>query len=377
MKVAIIHYWLVNNRGGEKVLEAICEIFPDADIFTHVYHKEAFTNSNIASHNVTETFIAKLPFAKKAYQSYLPLMPLALEGLDLSDYDLIISSESGPAKGIIPPPGIPHVCYCHSPMRYAWDMYHDYKKNAGRIKRLVMPLLLHYLRRWDQLNSTQVTHFISNSSFVAKRIKSYYGREAIVIHPPVSCDEFRISNSVGDYYLFLGQLVDYKKADLAVEAFNQSGKKLIVVGEGEQCNFLKKIAKPNIEIRGRLPFNEMKILAAQCKALIFPGIEDFGIVPLEVMSAGRPVIAFNKGGATETVIDGFTGVLFNQQSPECLNDAVSQYEDSIDRFDSEKIRRHAQSFNKSNFKANFTRYIKNTLNENYLPLAPDCNQRSF
>ena len=161
MKVAIIHYWLVNNRGGEKVLEAICEIFPDADIFTHVYHKEAFTNSNIASHNVTETFIAKLPFAKKAYQSYLPLMPLALEGLDLSDYDLIISSESGPAKGIIPPPGIPHVCYCHSPMRYAWDMYHDYKKNAGRIKRLVMPLLLHYLRRWDQLSSTQHKLLIS------------------------------------------------------------------------------------------------------------------------------------------------------------------------------------------------------------------------
>ena len=357
MKVAIIHYWLVNNRGGEKVLEAICELFPDADIFTHVYNKEVFTESNIASHNINETFISKLPFAKKAYQNYLPLMPLALEELDLTGYDLIISSESGPAKGVIPPPGVPHVCYCHSPMRYAWDMYHDYKKNAGYLKRLLMPILMHYLRRWDQLSSTQVTHFISNSNFVAKRIESYYQRQATVINPPVSCDSFSVSSTTGDYYLFLGQLVKYKRADLAVEAFNQSGKKLIIIGEGEQLPYLQKIAKSNIELRGKQPFSEIKLLIENCKALIFPGIEDFGIVPLEAMAAGRPVIAFSKGGATETVVDGLTGILFKEQNVQSLNDAVCVYEQRKASFNPEVIRLHALKFDKTQFKIAFGQYI--------------------
>lgn len=225
MKVAIIHYWLVNNRGGEKVLEALCELFPNADIFTHVYIEEKFRSSLISKHNIKTTFISKLPFSKKLYQTYLPLMPLALEEIDLSDYDLIISSESGPAKGVIVPPGVKHICYCHSPMRYVWDMYHTYKGQTGAIKRLVMPVLMHYLRRWDQLTSIQVTEFIANSSFVAERIQSFYGKNSTVIHPPVNVDDFNISHISEDFYLMIGQLVSYKKVDLAVRAFNLSGKK--------------------------------------------------------------------------------------------------------------------------------------------------------
>jgi len=221
MKVAIVHYWLLNCRGGEKVVEALCELYPEADIYTHVYDADAFKDSIISHHRITESFISKLPFAKKMYQNYLPLMPLALEQFDLSDYDLVISSESGPAKGVIPAPGQPHICYCHSPMRYAWDMYHEYRNRCGWLKRFLMIPLLHYIRRWDQLSSMSVSHFVANSSFVAGRITSFYHRDADVIHPPVDFDEFQLSGKEPeDYYLLLGQLVPYKKADIAVKAFN-------------------------------------------------------------------------------------------------------------------------------------------------------------
>lgn len=358
MRVAIIHYWLVALRGGEKVLESICELYPDAEIFTHVYDPEPFEKSVISKHKIHKTFISKLPFAKKYYQSYLPLMPLALEELNLTGFDLVISSESGPAKGVIPPIGVPHICYCHSPMRYAWDMYHIYKSKARVLKRLFMPFLMHYLRRWDQLNSTQVTHFIANSQFVASRIKSYYGRSAEVIYPPVSFEEFELSSEVEDYYLLLGQLVDYKKADIAIEAFNQSGKRLIVVGEGGQRGELEKSADSNIEFKGRLPFSEMKRLLSRCKALIFPGVEDFGIVPLEVMASGRPVIAYAKGGALETVLDRKTGVLFHAQTSASLNEAINEFERSGVELEPYQIRGHAESFREDRFKYEFNKFIE-------------------
>ncbi len=363
MKVAIIHYWLINCRGGEKVLEALCELYPQADIYTHVYDESAFKNSIISKHKVTTTFISKLPMAIKAYQSYLPLMPLALEELDLNGYGLVISSESGPAKGVIPPPGIPHICYCHSPMRYAWDMYNEYKNRAGWLKRKIMPPLMHYLRRWDQQNSTQVTHFVANSSFVAKRINSYYRREASVIHPPVSFDEFNISETQGDYYLLLGQLVSYKRADIAVKAFNKSGKKLIVVGEGEQFNELKEIAKPNVQLLGRQPFNEIKRLLSECQALVFPGVEDFGIVPLEVMASGRPVIAYKKGGALETVAEGISGMFFNEQSEQSLQVAINEFENNKHNFKPEVIRAYVKKFDQIRFKQEFKELADRILSE--------------
>lgn len=363
MKVAIVHYWLINNRGGEKVLEALCELYPDADIYTHYYEAENFIGTVIAEHKITQTFISKLPFAKRFYQSYLPFMPLALEEIDLTGYDLIISSESGPAKGIIPPPGVAHICYCHSPMRYAWDMYHEYKSRANFLKRYLMPLLMHYLRRWDQMSAMQVSHFVANSHFVAKRIKTYYGRTSEVIYPPVSFDEFSLASNVGDFYLLLGQLVSYKKADLAVKAFSASGRRLIVVGEGEQLRELQDLASSNIEIRGRLPFCEIKSLLASCRALIFPGVEDFGIVPLEAMASGRPVIAFNKGGALETIVDGKTGVFFNQQTVDSLNGAVELFEEKFVDFDSHFIRAHAEKFNKDRFKRQFERFANSAIRD--------------
>ncbi|MFP8967016.1 glycosyltransferase family 4 protein [Pokkaliibacter sp. CJK22405] len=357
MKVAIIHYWLINLRGGEKVLESLCETFPQADIYTHVYNPDAFSQSIISKHKVTTTFINKLPRAQKAYQSYLPLMPMALEELDLNGYDLIISCESGPAKGIIPPPGVPHICYCHSPMRYAWDMYPQYKAKAGRLKRWLMPPLMHYLRRWDQQTSTQVSHFVANSHFIASRIQTYYRRDAEVIHPPVSFEEFELAESHQGYYLLLGQLVRYKRADIAVEAFNKTGKRLIVVGEGEQFDELKAIAGPSVELRGRLPFSEIKSLLAGCKALVFPGVEDFGIVPLEAMACGKPVIAYGKGGALETVQHGVTGLLFDEQNEQSLNNAINQFETDYAQFDCHTIRQHASGFGKDVFKRRFSTFV--------------------
>ena len=363
MKIAIIHYWLVNNRGGEKVLEALCELYPQADIYTHVYNEEAFASSVISTHTVKTTFISKLPRAIKSYQSYLPLMPMALEELDLNGYDLVISSESGPAKGVIPPPGVPHICYCHSPMRYAWDMYHAYKGKAGWLKRKLMPPLMHYLRRWDQANSQQVSYFVANSAFVAKRIWSYYRRDATVIHPPVSFDDFEVADKKDTYYLLLGQLVGYKKADLAVHAFNESGKQLIVVGEGEQYAELTKLAKDNVKILGRQSFDDIKCMLAQAQALIFPGVEDFGIVPLEAMASGTPVIAFKQGGATETVVDGVSGLFFNEQTVKSLNAAVYDFERNSSIFDAETIRNYVKKFDKQRFKDEFKQFADNVLNE--------------
>lgn len=361
--MAIIHYWLINLRGGEKVIEALCELYPNADIFTHVYEPHSFQNSIISQHTIYQSFISKLPNAKKWYQSYLPLMPIALEQFDLSDYDLVISSESGPAKGVIPAPGKPHICYCHSPMRYAWDMYHNYKNRAGWMKRKLMVPLLHYIRRWDQLSAMSVSHFIANSHFVAGRIHSFYHRNADVIHPPVDFEAFDISDKpVGDFYLLLGQLVSYKKADLAIKAFNKSGRKLKVVGEGEQFEYLKKIACSNVELLGRQSFSNIKLLLADCRALIFPGVEDFGIVPLEAMASGRPVIAFRKGGALETVKEELSGLFFDEQTVESLNMKVDEFEDTIEQFDKKAIREYASAFSKDNFKQRFNDYVAQIIN---------------
>lgn len=364
LKVAIIHYWLINNRGGEKVLEALCELYPEADIYTHVYDPSKFKNSVISQHTIYQSFISRLPRAKKWYQNYLPLMPLALEQFDLSDYDLVISSESGPAKGVIPAPGSPHICYCHSPMRYAWDMYHDYKSRCGWFKRLLMLPLLHYIRRWDQLSSMSVSHFIANSHFVAGRIKSFYNRNASVINPPVTFNDFSIcTDPSNDYYLFLGHLVPYKKADLVVNAFNLSGRKLKIVGEGPQFSMLSKLANDNIEILGRQPFDVIKELLANCRALIFPGVEDFGIVPLEAMSCGRPVIAYRAGGALETVKEGLTGVFFDVQSEQSLNQTIDVFEKNSADFDPTEIRKWSENFSKEQFKQKFAAYVSHVMSE--------------
>lgn len=236
MKVAIVHYWLVGMRGGEKVIEALCEMFPQADVFTHVYDAKA-VSAVIKAHRIQTTFIGRLPRAVRNYQSYLPLMPLALEQLDLRGYDLIISSEAGPAKGIIPPAGALHLCYCHSPMRYIWNMFHDYRDRSGFVTRMIMPPVSHYLRMWDAMTAMRVHQFAANSENVARRLNTYYHREATVIYPPVNVDDFSAvpSGQLEDYFLFVGELVAYKRPDLAIEAFNLLRKNFLSLSAAAKC----------------------------------------------------------------------------------------------------------------------------------------------
>lgn len=357
-KVAIIHYWLMSWRGGEKVVEALVKLFPEADIYTHVYDRASIAASPLAGKSIRTTFIHRLPFAKKLYQKYLPLMPMALEQLDLSGYDLVISSESGPAKGVIVPPGTAHVCYCHTPMRYVWDMYHDYLATAGWLTRVMMRPLIHYLRLWDRLSADRVDHFVANSHFVAERIQKFYRRDATVIHPPIELEEFALSSTHDGFYLMVGALVRYKKADLAVRAFNRSGLPLVVIGDGELYDELKSIAAPNVTILGRQSRAVILDHYRRSKALLFPGIEDFGIVPLEAMATGKPVIAFAKGGALETVVDRVTGLHFHEQSEAALLAAVAALENGDVTFDPAAIRAHAASFDIAHFNARLLQLIR-------------------
>jgi glycosyltransferase involved in cell wall biosynthesis len=359
MKIAIIHYWLVGMRGGEKVLESLCECFPQADIYTHVIDKAAISDT-INQHEIYTTFIQKLPQAKRRYQKYLPLMPLALEQLDLRKYDLVISSESGPAKGIITSPSTLHICYCHTPMRYVWDMYQDYFENAGGITRLLMPLFIHYIRLWDYASAARVDRFIANSDHVAKRIQKHYRRNSTVIYPPVDTSAFTQFTTHEDFYLIVGQLVGYKRTDIAVEAFNRMGKPLIIIGDGEQFNRIRTLAQPNINVMGRQPFSVIRDHYSRCKALIFPGEEDFGIVPVEAMASGRPVIAYRKGGVLETILEGITGLFFEQQTPEALIHIIEYYEAIQQHFIPERIIQHAQTFDKKIFKVKIKQFIEET-----------------
>lgn len=348
MRVAIIHYWLVGMRGGEKVVEALCDLYPQADIFTHVY-EPSMVSEKIRSHKVFTTFINALPRASKMYKTYLPLMPIALEQLDLRGYDLIVSSESGPAKGIVPPADALHVCYCHTPMRYVWNMYHDYRNGAGRLTRALMPPLAHYLRVWDVTSASRVDSFIANSDTVAKRIKRYYGSKSVVIFPPVDTEAFSIAqeSELEDYYLMAGELVSYKRPDLAVRAFNEMKLKLVVIGGGEMLEELRRIAGPTIKIMGAQPFRVLQQHYARCRALIFPGEEDFGMVPVEAMASGRPVIAFGRGGAIETVVEGLSGTFFYEQTVEAIKVAVTHLANKS--IDSAKIAKHARQFGRTQF----------------------------
>ncbi|MGI3170928.1 glycosyltransferase [Pseudooceanicola sp. C21-150M6] len=329
-RVAIIHYWLVGMRGGEKVIEALCRMFPQADIFTHVADPERLS-ATLTKHRIIETRIGRLPLAKKMYQKYLPLMPRALEEIDLTGYDLVISSESGPAKGVIAPPDAPHLCYCHSPMRYLWDQYHVYRNGAGRLTRMMMPTLAHSLRQWDVTSAARVDGFAANSRFVAQRIEKYWRRDADVVHPPVAVEDFSAipASERGDFYLWAGELAPYKRPDLAVDAFTRLKLPLVVIGgPDDTVEKLKARAGDNVTFLGKVPFDVLKSHMARCKALIFPGEEDFGIVPVEVMASGRPVVAYGRGGILDTVVDGETGVFFDTQTVDSLVDAVERIEAS-------------------------------------------------
>jgi glycosyltransferase involved in cell wall biosynthesis len=360
MKTAIIHYWLVNMRGGEKMLEALLEMFPQADIFTHVYNPKA-VSPLIGEKRIFTSRINRLPFAKKLYQLYMPLMPDALLDFNLQDYDLVISSESGPAKGVVPNPNAYHICYCHSPMRYLWDMYHEYFRKTNPFVRLFMKRLIPGLRLKDAVSANLVDRFIANSGYVAKRIRRCYNREATVVHPPVNVEKFlSVERKPADYYLFFGQLAGYKRADIAIEACVKSGRKLIVAGAGADKKIRAKFKKTGlVTFKGRVSDEEICELYAGARALLFPGIEDFGIIPVEAACAGCPVIAYRDGGALDTVKEGITGLFFDEQTPQSLIAAMDHFEQIEVTFKNRQLfYDHVQQFSKAAFIERIRRIIE-------------------
>lgn len=355
-KVAIVHYWLVTMRGGERVIERLLHLFPEADIFTHVYD-EARVSRLIAGRKVTTSFIQRLPGATKHYQKYLPLMPMALEQMDLRGYDLVISSESGPAKGVITDPDAMHLCYVHSPMRYLWDHYHQYRDATGPFNRALMPFLFHRLRTWDVASAARVDRYVANSRFIQRRIGRAWDKPSTVVHPPVDTSLFAPSAHIDTNYLWVGQLVPYKRPDLAVKAFNQLGLPLTVVGDGPMAGALRRMAGPTVTIIPRLDFAALRAQYARCRGFVFTAEEDFGIVPVEVMASGRPVIAFGKGGALDSIVDQQTGLFFKEQTVESLIDAIARFEAWLPDFDPEVAVLQASRFSPAAFDAGILRSL--------------------
>jgi glycosyltransferase involved in cell wall biosynthesis len=328
MNVAIVHDWLTGMRGGERVLEIFCRLFPRADIFT-LFHFPGSVSSLIESFPITTSYLQHCPFIRKHYRKFLPLFPSAIESFSLEGYDLIISTSHAVAKGAIPSNRAVSICYCHTPMRYVWDLYDVYFGNGNEpvLTRFIMPWIRDYLRWWDKDSSRRVDHFIANSRFVAQRIQALYERQSIVINPPVDT-QFFIPNyqPPDDFYLMVTALAPYKMIDLAIDAFARLDKRLVIIGWGPQQEALARNLSPNIEMLGHRPDEVVRDYYQRCRALIFPGVEDFGITPLEAQACGRPVIAFAKGGVLESVIEGVSGHFFHAQTPEDLMSAILEFE---------------------------------------------------
>jgi len=347
-------------RGGEKVLENICRAYPNADIFTHVYNKNNISKI-ITSHNIRTTFINKLPFSRYLYKYYLLLMPYALKKLDLKKYDLIISCESGPSKGIIKNKNSYHVCYCHTPMRYLYDMRNEYLKKYNFLSKKIINSFFNYLKKWDYMTSQKIDLIISNSEFVSSRIKKYWNRNSIIINPTINLDEFSISKSKKSYYIVLSELVSYKRIDIAIEAFNKNKKELYIVGSGSLLNKFKRISKKNIRFLDNVSDMQKTSYLSNAQALIFPGIEDFGITPLESLASGTPVIAFKDGGVLDYLKENENAIFFNKQTSNSLNRALVKFEENKDKFSPDSLRRTILEFSDQSF----INKLKKIINKNF------------
>jgi len=366
MKVAVIHEWLVDYSGSERVVEQILKIFPDADLFAQVEFLPPDLQFFIQNKSVKTSFIQKLPLAKKKYRAYLPLMPLAVEQFDLSGYDLVISSAHAVSKGVLTGPDQLHISYVHSPMRYAWDLQHQYLRESGLDKGpkgWLAKWLLHKMRLWDVRTAHGVDAFTANSRFIARRIRKVYGREATVIYPPVDISAFTLREDKEDFYLTASRMVPYKKIDLIVEAFSQMPEKeLVVIGDGPDFQKVKAKAGGNVTLLGYQPFEELRDHMQRAKAFVFAAEEDFGIIPVEAQACGTPVIAYGKGGAVETVRgpehENPTGLFFPEQTVESLMDAVCRFERESERFKPADCRRNAVRFSPERFREEFFSFVE-------------------
>ena len=366
LRVAIVHYWFVGRAGGERVVEALAELFPQADLFALVANPKTLAPI-LQNRKLQTSFLQRVPGARKFHRHFLFLQAIALEQFDLSGYDLVISSESGPAKGVITSSKTCHICYCHSPMRYIWDMYPQYRRRMNPLVGAVFSIAAHYMRLWDYASAGRVDYFAANSNFVASRIRKYYGRESRVIYPPVETTAGITSTVPGDYYLAVGRLVDYKRFDLAVSACTELGRRLRVIGDGPQYKLLKKIAGPTVEFLGKVCDSELRLNFAGCRALLLPGEEDFGIVPVEAQSFGRPVIAYASGGVLETVrgvlpgqsaVKSPTGVFFTEQSTSKVVEAIHDFESREQEFSPQAIHKHSLQFDSTIFKSKMAEFIR-------------------
>jgi glycosyltransferase involved in cell wall biosynthesis len=363
MRVALVHDWLTGMRGGERCLEVFCELFPDADLFT-LLHVPGSVSAIIEGMGIKTSFIQTLPFSKRGYRKYLPLFPLAIERFDLKGYDLILSCSHCVAKGVIPSPEAIHVSYVLTPMRYAWDMYGAYfGKNASRM----IPFFVHYLRMWDVTSSQRVDHYLCISKHVASRVQKFYRREAEIIYPPVNVDRFRVCNEPENFFLIVSSFAPYKRIDLAIETFNRLGYRLKIVGSGPEEKRLRGMARSNVEFLGWQPDEAVAELYSKCRALIFPGEEDFGIVPLEAMASGKPVIAYRRGGVLETVVpygegretegEVSTGLFFQEQRVDSMMQALKQFDKIEHYFNPLAIRNHTLQWGREIFKDKIRRYL--------------------
>ena len=348
MRAAIVHYWLLNMRGGEKVLEALCRLLPNADIFTLFYDSES-VSPEINRHRVHASFLQPL---RRWHRSMLPLMPMALESFDLREYDLVVSSESGPAKGVIVHSGSRHVCYCHTPMRYLWDLYPAYRDEwtRSRWKRAAMAPVANYLRLWDFASAARVDQFVANGENVRRRVWKTYRRESEVVHPPVAVETF-FSLPSEDYYLIVSELVPYKRIDSAVRVFARNGRRLRIVGDGPEFRSLKRAATPNIEFCGRVSDDQLRDLYARCRAFVMAGEEDFGIAAVEALASGKPVIALGRGGALESIPRGnpLGGLLYRDATDPALQEAVECWDHLEKQVRPASLQAHAQRFSEAQF----------------------------
>lgn len=362
MRVALVHDYLNQYGGAERVLEAFCEIWPRAPIYTLIYDKKR-TGFAFEGKRIKASFLQKVPFIKSHHRPFLMLMPLAIESFDLAKYDVVISDSASFAKGVITKPETLHICFCHTPTRYAWDDSHKYIREFGYpgfIKKMI-PIFMNYLRIWDVSASEMPDQFIANSQFVASRIKKYYNEEATVIPPPVKLSLFNISPKIENYFLAAARFLPYKRLDLAIEALGRLGWHLRIIGDGPERARLKGIAGPTIEFVGLVSDEKLRELYSHCQAFIFPQEEDFGITAIEAMASGRPVIAYQAGGALEIIKEGISGIFFKEQTVDSLVEALKKFKNYS--FEPQKIRQEALRFDKEIFKEKIKEFVENCWEE--------------